>query len=239
MKTGSQAGTLAHQQVLATVIEQVHRRLPVPGVAGARRRPLREYAAVNPPPVFFTPTPWSLVPHAASPWRPAFTLSVALTPDRCAGLRLDYALTGDLANLRLPAPMPPGPADGLWRHTCFEAFVGGQDGGAYREFNFSPSGQWADYRFAARRTPDAAPDPSVLIPEVLWRSNPGHLRLCARLPASVLPPAGTWRVGLSAVLEHQDGRLSYWALAHPGIHPDFHDPAGWRPLPAAPDISSP
>ena len=34
-----------------------------------------------------------------------------------------------------------------------------------------------------------------------------------------------WDLGLSAVLEEQDGTKSYWALAHPvADKPDFHDP---------------
>ena len=37
-----------------------------------------------------------------------------------------------------------------------------------------------------------------------------------------LPGASSLRLGLSAVIEETDGRLSYWALAHPGERPDFH-----------------
>jgi len=36
--------------------------------------------------------------------------------------------------------------------------------------------------------------------------------------------AVTWELGLSAVLEEQDGAKSYWALAHTSPAPDFHDP---------------
>jgi hypothetical protein len=32
------------------------------------------------------------------------------------------------------------------------------------------------------------------------------------------------RLGLSAVIEDIDGRLSYWALKHPPGKPDFHHP---------------
>ena len=31
------------------------------------------------------------------------------------------------------------------------------------------------------------------------------------------------QAGLSAVLLHGDGMRSYWALAHRGVEPDFHD----------------
>jgi len=47
--------------------------------------------------------------------------------------------------------------DELWRHTCCELFaapvalVATAQGGAYREFNFSPSGDWAAYAFDSPR----------------------------------------------------------------------------------------
>jgi hypothetical protein len=42
--------------------------------------------------------------------------------------------------------------------------------------------------------------------------------------ATIAVPADTnWQLGLSAVLEEKDGTKSYWALAHPGEKPDFHD----------------
>jgi hypothetical protein len=42
--------------------------------------------------------------------------------------------------------------------------------------------------------------------------------------ATIAVPAGEpWELGLSAVLEEKDGAKSYWALAHRGDKPDFHD----------------
>ncbi|MFN9692678.1 MAG: DOMON-like domain-containing protein [Synechococcaceae cyanobacterium] len=34
-------------------------------------------------------------------------------------------------------------------------------------------------------------------------------------------------LGVTAVLERQDGQLSYWAFCHPASEPDFHDRAGF------------
>ena len=45
-----------------------------------------------------------------------------------------------------------------------------------------------------------------------------------RAEVSGLPDDGLWRVGLTAVVEDVEGRISYWALAHPGEKPDFHHP---------------
>ena len=123
--------------------------------------------------------------------------------------------------------MPPGPADGLWHHSCFEAFVGTADDEAYQEFNFAPSGQWAHYRFQRERVLDAAPA-AVATPRCHWTADRGSLLLDALLPASALSPAGaSLLIGLSAVIEIADGTLSYWALHHPAPRPDFHHRGGW------------
>ena len=44
-----------------------------------------------------------------------------------------------------------GRTDELWRHTCFEVFVGLPESEAYCELNFSPSGEWAMYGFVGYR----------------------------------------------------------------------------------------
>jgi hypothetical protein len=51
--------------------------------------------------------------------------------------------------------------------------------------------------------------------------------LTAGIPISALPElagAPTIHAGLAAVIEAADESLSYWALAHAGEKPDFHDP---------------
>jgi len=144
------------------------------------------------------------------------------------GLQLRYVVAGNCAALRIPHTTErPGPADGLWRHTCLEAFVAVEGEAAYREFNFSPSGQWAIYSFASERvrTPlevDTALKPSTQIP-----SSSEQLTLTAHLPWTALPPRDSaLSIALSAVIEEANGQLSYWALQHPCEQPDFHHPAG-------------
>jgi len=145
------------------------------------------------------------------------------------GLRLRYFVDGDIPRLAVPAPVPSQPADGLWRHTCFEAFVAGQGSTAYCEFNFSTSGEWAMYGFTRYRE-GMAPLGRALPPRVAASVTDDRIALEAVIPREILlgPPGGTMlRLGLAAVLEGSDGALSYWALAHPGDRPDFHDPAGF------------
>ncbi|MBL8399918.1 MAG: hypothetical protein JNL00_02570, partial [Candidatus Accumulibacter sp.] len=62
--------------------------------------------------------------HPATPAPVVRTIEVHAARAADGGLALAYCLRGDLARLRIPAPRPPEAADGLWEHTCFEAFVG-------------------------------------------------------------------------------------------------------------------
>ncbi|MDP2263585.1 MAG: DOMON-like domain-containing protein [Hydrogenophaga sp.] len=151
-------------------------------------------------------------------------------------LQLRYELQGDLARLRVPAPSSEEVADGLWQHTCFEAFVMPTQAGSYQEFNFSPSGQWASYRFRAERVRDLAAEVSQQLgtrtqrPQLRLEHQGDRLVLHATLAREALPgasPDGLLRLGLSAVVEDSAGQLSYWALHHPAARPDFHHPGSF------------
>jgi len=80
-------------------------------------------------------------------------------------LLLSYIVSGKISDVRIPPPMPATRADDLWRHTCFEAFVGAASTACYYEFNFAPSTQWAAYRFSGYRSgmcvADEAGAPSI------------------------------------------------------------------------------
>jgi hypothetical protein len=116
----------------------------------------------------------------------------------------------------LPAPAAAERADDLWRHTCFELFIG-VGGEGYYEFNFSPSTQWAAYRFEGYR--EGRSDVTLAAPAIERLAD--GVRVTVDLSAL---PSGEWRIGLSAVIEEADGTMSYWALAHPPGKADFHDP---------------
>src|SRR5688572_23928827 len=78
-------------------------------------------------------------------------LAVSVRFTTAGQLELGYRLAGELAALRLPEPREPVRTDGLWRHTCFEAFIAQAAPGEYWEYNFSLSGAWAAYHFTAYR----------------------------------------------------------------------------------------
>jgi hypothetical protein len=137
-----------------------------------------------------------------------------------------YALKADLTRLRIPPPGPPGKADRLWQHTCFEAFVSVKGKPEYYEFNFAPSGEWAVYSFQRYR--DGMPfEDDKLAPRISVSNAANRFDLDAVVRLDRLPmisPHACLFLGLSAVIEDQSGKLSYWALSHPPGKPDFHHP---------------
>lgn len=157
----------------------------------------------------------ALVPHPSTPSEAVRTIVVEASRNRDA-LALRYVLSGDLQRLRIPAARPAARVDGLWRHTCFELFVLGAAG--YREFNFSPSGAWAAYRFTGYREGQAPLECAP--PKITARAAEHALELQVTLVGT--PGPGRVRVACSAVVEEAGGSLSYWALRHPLARPDFH-----------------
>jgi len=186
----------------------------------------------------------TLVCHAAHPSTLRLDVCVAVaeqTREQGPGLLLRFEVLGDMRQLRIPAKQAPGPADDLWRHTCFECFCGVVGEPGYREFNFSPSGQWAAYRFSAQRQRDTAEHAMKAPPQISVQSNTNGLSLWVWLAAQALPdvgPAQYCEMGLCAVIETHDGHLSYWALRHPLAHPDFHHRGGFACAPALPPLYS-
>lgn len=154
-------------------------------------------------------------------------IAVDVARSRAGCLVLGYVVTGDIGAVRMPGAAAPERTDGLWRHTCFEAFVGFSAGGGYYEFNFAPSKQWAAYRFTAYRCGMAVAD-GIAAPAIAVEQAPERYALQATLALHRLPGLSStapWRLGLSAVIEESSGRISYWALAHPPGKPDFHHAA--------------
>ncbi|WP_446654420.1 DOMON-like domain-containing protein [Blastomonas sp.] len=159
--------------------------------------------------------------HPDFPSPQGFTLSVdwwLAAEDR---LTIAYHITDPSNRILWPAPAQ-GRSDGLWQHTCFEAFVGSTLGPAYAEFNLAPSGAWAayafdDYRAGMRDFPVSA-DPQIAGAAGRWTATIPLAGLDA-----LLGPA-PWRLAITAVIEATDGAKSYWSLAHPPGKPDFHHP---------------
>ena len=158
--------------------------------------------------------------HPRTPSRALRGVEVMMGESASGSLTLVFGLSGDLSALRIPEPRPPRQARELWRHTCFELFVMAGDGPGYREFNFSPSGEWTVYGFRGYR--DGGELAVDLQPGVRVRTSENRLELGAEIHRDFLPSDRLLRVGISAVVEDADGGLSFWALRHPPGKPDFH-----------------
>jgi hypothetical protein len=129
--------------------------------------------------------------------------------------------------VRVPAAQQaPARADGLWKHTCFEAFIVDPELPGYHEVNFSPSRQWASYRFSGYRE-GMSPDDVISPPVVDVRRFDDRLELDAMVHLALPAAVSTLKLALTAVVEDNSGTLSYWALRHAPGKPDFHHPDGF------------
>ncbi len=138
-------------------------------------------------------------------------------------LSLKYALSGPLQNIVIPPQSDlPSRKYGLWEETCFEFFLCTETSDNYWEFNMSPAGHWNVYRFTSYRTGMREEPAFQSLPfSVMVRD--GALCLSLEIDMNkILPAAHSLKAAVSAVINTLNDGLSYWALAHPGIRPDFH-----------------
>jgi hypothetical protein len=170
-----------------------------------------------------------LTVHPSTPNHAVRSLEVRVQAEKSDILVFHYSLAADMSRVRVPSSGVGGPADALWKHTCFEAFVAAAGAPGYHEFNFSPSHDWAIYRFSAYREGMARAEMGEA-PEISIRRGDGELELesVVRLRhLSDLRDARHLRVAMAAVIEDDTGSLSYWGLRHPPDKPDFHHPDGF------------
>ncbi len=167
-----------------------------------------------------------LAGHAGNPVRFHQQVDVTLTDKGHDGLTIVYAIHGLNLDLLVPTPHAPAPADALWRTTCCEVFLGPVGTAGYREFNFSPSGQWAVYDFCDTRLPSTSSH-AFPAPTLCCERGEDQLTQTVTLPKAELPKGDTLRIALAVILEAHGGDHGYWALAHPPGQPDFHHHAGF------------
>ncbi|MBS1998123.1 MAG: DOMON-like domain-containing protein [Cyanobacteria bacterium SZAS LIN-2] len=169
----------------------------------------------------------SLLRHPSSPAPTLRIFEVGLERTSEDALSLTFDMRADPAALQWPVPQTPAFRDGLWQHTCLELFAAAV-GSAYREFNFSPSGEFAIYDFDAYRSGMRAVQPARP-PRIHSAADEAGWTVGVVVPAELLVTAAgaAHRLGVTAVLEGRDGALSYWAVHHPAERPDFHDRGGF------------
>jgi len=165
---------------------------------------------------------FALKPHPDTPCEALSAITVEVRRGEGAALALSYHVAGRIEALWLPQRVVPARGGELWKHSCFEAFVRAA-GDSYSELNFSPSGLWAAYNFTGYR--NGMTDAMTLPPRSRLTKSADALKFHVDIDLRHLPgilAAADWHLGLSAVIEEKEGRVSYWALAHPPGKPDFH-----------------
>jgi hypothetical protein len=131
---------------------------------------------------------------------------------------LSFLVDAKPADVCIPSPAKPYRTDGLWKTTCFELFLRCGDG-SYLELNFSPSSEWAAYRFTGYR--EGVEPLNIDPPSITFSTGNGQpwISITVDLSAPVYN-----MLAVSAVIEESDGTKSFWALRHPPGTPDFHHP---------------
>lgn len=158
--------------------------------------------------------------HPSHPGKDVDGLAVLIGRE-ARGLSLVYELRGTPEELIIPAQADGRRRDELWKQTCFELFVKNGASKGYCEFNFSPSGDWAAYRFGDYR--HGRTDLNCPAPQIKTSIDDSGLRVSVdlQLSGSDLEAGQVW-LGPAAIVEELDGTRSYWALHHPKDKPDFH-----------------
>lgn len=161
----------------------------------------------------------SLDCHSQTPCACVQEVGVAVRLESPRGLVICYRIIGDTARLRLPTAQAPAPPDRLWAYTCCELFIAQRGGAAYREWNFSPSGQSAQYDFRAYRVRGDLRETSTPALRIEHCKHALIIESRIEVPAAL---GDALEIGLSAVIEDAQGTIAYWALHHAPGKPDFH-----------------
>ena len=170
---------------------------------------------------------FSLQPFTGGAPVPPFAITGAITRSG-THLTITYNLTGSLQDLVIAPPTDkPARRWVLWETTCFEFFLAIPETTAYWEFNLSPAGHWNLFRLADYRQ-GIQEEPALQVLPLTVNRQPERLTLTLNCNlASLISPHSPLEVAISTILQHQDGRLSFWALTHPGPEPDFHHQDGF------------
>ncbi|MDH6100340.1 DOMON-like domain-containing protein [Anabaenopsis sp. FSS-46] len=139
-------------------------------------------------------------------------------------LTLNYQVIGDLKQLVIPRRLSDTPTrhHELWKNTCFEFFLGIKGNPQYWEFNLSPAGNWNVYHFDGYRQGMREETAFNLLPFTTQYQG-DSLTLVVDLDLGlVIPREQEIEAAITTVIEDKNSNITYWALTHSGVEPDFH-----------------
>jgi hypothetical protein len=166
----------------------------------------------------------TLIPHPSTPCDFIDSFEMVVQRSDARGIVVGYVVTGDVEKILLPSQQSSERTDRLWEHTCFEIFLKPDGSRSYMELNFSPSTQWAAYRFDDYRAGMKELSMSAP-PKIFHDEGTAHvmdIEIALELKALRTLTDTDVKLGASAVIEDRQGRKFYWALRHPSSKPDFH-----------------
>ena len=139
-------------------------------------------------------------------------------------LSIRYVVTGETDFTLLPKPAEfPVRKHELWRTTCFEFFIAIKNQPRYWEFNMSPSGNWNVYAMDAYRQVNMREELAFMqLPFEFQKTNKEIFLDISLNLNPILQPGDALEIGITTVVQTTNGNETYWALAHPGQHADFH-----------------
>lgn len=132
---------------------------------------------------------------------------------------LTYSALGPIQDLKLPPIQNQGKFQNqLWEETCFEIFFTNNTSTEYSEWNFSPSGNWAYYRFQDYRKPKLSHPKlePITPPQIEIETN--KLNLVVEIPLE----ENFEYYQASVILKFQNNLKSHWCFGHPPNKADFH-----------------
>ena len=139
-------------------------------------------------------------------------------------LSIHYEVHGEIEQILFAASSStPARKDDLWRATCFEFFIAIQDQPQYWEFNMSPSGNWNVYVMDAYRQVNMREETAFTQLPFEFRKTNDKVLLDISVDLNpILRMEQPLQIGVTAIIQTTNRNESYWALAHPGPHADFH-----------------
>jgi hypothetical protein len=138
-------------------------------------------------------------------------------------LSICYLVGGDIEKILLPRPSPSMRQDDLWKASCFEFFIAIKDQPQYWEFNMSPSSNWNVYAMDAYRQVNMREEVAFTQLPFEFKKNDDEITLDISVDLNpILEPDQILQIGVTTIIQTNAGSESYWALAHPGPHADFH-----------------
>jgi len=164
---------------------------------------------------------FALVPHPDH--LPRIEISVRALVERLgpSGLRFQYTIDGHVGLIDFGDGHPGGRTDGLWQHTCYEAFVSPSGRTNYLELNFRGR-KWASYLFDDYRSGmrNAPVEPYAKSYGEMYGTDLQNASIDLQ---NFDEFTGALDVALTAVVQESSGHKSYWSLVHPDGPPDFHN----------------